>query len=228
MEGILMKRDDNHYTGEKKGAGSKVRYAMLIDLRRCIGCHACSVACKSENEVPVGVYRAWVKYIDKGRFPDVRRHFLPRLCNHCKEPSCIRVCPTGATYQRDDGSVLVENSKCIGCRACMTACPYDARFINPITHTADKCTFCVHRVDEGILPSCVQTCLGRARIFGDMNDPKSEISRYMAKNPTKQLNPATGNNPSVFYIGLEEYTESLRGGVTSMTGVEREIKQGGV
>ena len=218
-----MEKNENHYTGGKKGAGKEVRYGMLIDLRRCIGCHACSVACKSENDVPVGVYRAWVKYVDKGRFPDVSRHFLPRLCNHCENPSCVRVCPTQATFKREDGAVLVDNSKCIGCRSCMTACPYEARFINPDTHTADKCTFCVHRVDDGIVPSCVQTCIGVARIFGDMNDPRSEISRYLAKNPVMQLNPATGNNPSVFYIGLEEYTESLKGGVTSLAGVEREI-----
>jgi len=218
-----MKRNDQHYVGVKAGVGKDVRWGMVVDLRRCIGCHACSVACKAENEVPVGVYRAWVKYVDKGAYPNVTRQFLPRLCNHCKSPSCVRVCPTKATYKRGDGAVVVDNGLCIGCRSCMTACPYDARFINPVTDTADKCTFCVHRIEKGLLPACVQSCLGRARIFGDLNDPKSEISLYVAKNPVKQLKPSTGNDPSVFYIGLEEYVESMRGGVTSVTGVEREV-----
>lgn len=218
-----MKRNDQHYVGEKAGVGKDVRWGMVVDLRRCIGCHACSVACKAENEVPVGVYRAWVKYVDKGTYPNVTRQFLPRLCNHCKSPSCVRVCPTKATYKRGDGAVVVDNALCIGCRSCMTACPYDARFINPVTDTADKCTFCVHRIEKGLLPACVQSCLGRARIFGDLNDPKSEISLYVAKNPVKQLKPSTGNDPSVFYIGLEEFVESMRGGVTSVTGVEREV-----
>ncbi|MDH3975561.1 MAG: 4Fe-4S dicluster domain-containing protein [Deltaproteobacteria bacterium] len=217
-----MKRDDNHYTGGKKGAGSNVRFAMLIDLRRCIGCHACSVACKAEYEVPVGRYRSWVKYTDKGKYPNVVRQFLPRLCNHCEHAGCERVCPTSATYKRDDGTVQIEGSKCIGCKYCMLACPYEARFINPVTGTADKCSFCVHRVDEGIVPACVQTCIGEARIFGDVNDPKSEISEYISKHPVKVLNPASGNDPHVYYIGLDEYVESLKGGVTSMAGVDRE------
>lgn len=217
-----MKRDDEHYTGGKKGAGGNVRYGMVIDLRRCIGCHSCSVACKTEFEVPVGRYRSWVKYVDKGEYPNVVRHFLPRLCNHCKNASCERVCPTSATYKREDGTVQIDNSKCIGCKYCMIACPYEARFINPVTSTADKCSFCVHRVDKGMLPSRVQTCIGRARIFGDINDPNSEISKYIAKNPVKVLKPATGNDPHVFYIGLEEYVESLKGGVTSIAGVDRE------
>ena len=108
---FFMERDDQHYVGEKEGAGRKVRWGMVVDLRRCIGCHACSVACKAENEVPVGVYRAWVKYVDKGTYPNVTRQFLPRLCNHCKSPSCVRVCPTKATYKRGDGAVVVDNSK---------------------------------------------------------------------------------------------------------------------
>jgi len=223
-----MERDDQHYVGEMEGAGRKVRWGMVVDLRRCIGCHACSVACKAENEVPVGVYRAWVKYVDKGTYPNVTRQFLPRLCNHCKSPSCVRVCPTKATYKRGDGAVVVDNGKCIGCRSCMTACPYDARFLNAVTKTADKCTFCVHRIEKGLLPACVQSCLGRARIFGDLNDPGSEISLYVGKNPVKQLNPATGNDPSVFYIGLDEYVEALRGGITSMTGTEGSLEQKGV
>ena len=220
-----MNKNDEYYTGGKKGAGNSVRYGMLIDLRRCIGCHSCSIHCKTENEVPVGVYRAWVKYVDNGTYPDVRRNFLPRLCNHCEHPMCYRVCPTKATYKRDDGAVLIDNDKCIGCRSCITACPYDARFINPVTKTADKCTFCVHRVDKGLIPSCVQGCIGRARIFGDLNDPNSEISRYLAKNQAKQLNPATGNEPSVFYIGLDESVEEERGGVTSVAGVQREVRK---
>ncbi len=218
-----MEMNDQHYVGAKSGAGAGVRWGMVVDLRRCIGCHACSVACKIENDVPTGVFRAWVKYVDKGSYPGVRRDFLPRLCNHCEHPSCVRVCPTKATYKRDDGAVVVDNAKCIACRSCMTACPYDARFVNPVTRVADKCTFCAHRIEKGLQPACVQSCLGRARIFGDLNDRKSEIYACVSKNPVKQLNPATGNEPSVYYIELEENTESLRGGVTSMAGVDREV-----
>ena len=140
--------------------GHQTQYGMVIDTRRCSGCHACSVACKSEFDVPLGNTRSWVEFTEKGTYPNVSRSFLPRLCNQCSEPQCVSVCPTGATYQREeDGIVVVDPDVCIGCKYCMQACPYDARFINPKTGAADKCDFCLHRVSQGVVPSCVNTCV---------------------------------------------------------------------
>jgi len=184
--------------------GLKPNYGMLIDLRKCTGCHACSVACKAEFDVPLGATRSWVEYVEKGDFPNVRRSFLPRLCNHCSKPQCVDVCPTGATWKRaEDGIVVVDPDICIGCKYCIQACPYDARFINPVTGSADKCDFCLHRVSKGLEPSCVNTCIGRARVFGDLNDPKSEISKAIAKNPVTVLRPEMGTEPNVFYIAAD-------------------------
>jgi tetrathionate reductase subunit B len=186
----------------------KPRYGMLIDLRRCTGCHACSVACKSEFDVPLGSFRSWVEYVEKGTYPNVTRTFLPRLCNHCEQPPCVKVCPTGATWKREeDGIVVVDPDICIGCKYCIQACPYDARFLNPVTGAADKCDFCLHRVEKGLAPSCVNTCVGGARIFGDLNDPESEISKLVATNPVTVLRPEQGTEPNVFYIGLDQADE---------------------
>jgi tetrathionate reductase subunit B len=184
--------------------GKPVHYGMVIDIHRCSGCHACSVACKAEFDVPLGATRSWVEYVEKGTYPDAQRSFLPRLCNHCSEPQCVDVCPTGATYKRgEDGIVVVDEDTCIGCKYCMQACPYDARFINPITGSADKCDFCLHRVKGGMVPSCVNTCQGRARVFGDLNDPNSEVSRLIASNPVTVLRQEMGTKPNVFYIGAD-------------------------
>ncbi len=184
--------------------GHRPHYGMLIDLRKCTGCHACSVACKAEFDVPLGVTRSWVEYVEKGDYPNVQRSFLPRLCNHCSKPQCVDVCPTGATWKRaEDGIVVVDPDVCIGCKYCIQACPYDARFINPVTGTADKCDFCLHRVAQALEPSCVNTCIGRARIFGDLNDPDSEISKMIASNPVTVLRPEMGTEPNVFYIAAD-------------------------
>jgi tetrathionate reductase subunit B len=187
-----------------KTSKRQVQYAMVIDTRRCIGCHACTVACKSENDVPLGDNRCWVEYVEKGEFPNVDRSFLPRLCNHCSEPACVDVCPTGATYKREeDGIVVVDSDICIGCKYCIHACPYDARYLNPNTGSVDKCDFCLHRVSQGLVPSCVNTCQGRARIFGDINDPESEVSTLLAQNSYTVLHKAMGTQPNVFYIGAD-------------------------
>lgn len=186
--------------------GQQVRYAMVIDLRKCIGCHACSVACKSENNVPLGVWRSWVKQVERGRFPNTQRHLLPRLCNHCDRPACVEACPTQSAYQRDDGVVLVREERCIGCKLCMAACPYNARFLHPEDRIVNKCTFCVHRVDEGVVPACVNTCQGNARIFGDLNDSDSEVARLVAREPVQVLKPELGTKPRVFYIGADTGT----------------------
>jgi len=188
-------------SGEAGGGKRRVRYAMVIDLRRCIGCHSCSVACKAENDVPLEVFRSWVKIIQKGHYPNVSRSFLPCLCNNCETPICLRNCPVQATWQREDGIVMVNPHRCIGCKYCMASCPYDVRYINPLKRIVQKCTFCDHRVDAGLLPACVETCLGRARIFGDMNDPNSEVSRMLSTNAVHVLKPEMGTNPRVFYVG---------------------------
>lgn len=188
------------------------QYAMVIDARRCIGCHSCTVACKVENDVPTGVNRSWVEYTEKGIFPDVNRSFLPRLCNHCSVPQCVSVCPTGATYKRpEDGIVVIDSGVCIGCKYCILACPYDARFLNPHTHFADKCDFCIHRVSQGVQPACVETCIGGARLFGDISDHDSTLSRLVANNPVTVLRREMGTVPNVYYIGADYADESDNG-----------------
>lgn len=175
-------------------------YGFVIDNRKCIGCHACSVACKSENEVPLSVNRTWVKYVETGRFPDSRRHFQVTRCNHCANPPCVRICPTEAMYQRADGIVEFDNSVCIGCKACMQACPYDAIYIDPNTNTAAKCHYCAHRTEIGLEPACVVVCPEHAIISGDMNDPSTEISHLLATQKVTVRKPEQGTAPKLFYI----------------------------
>jgi len=184
-------------------AGEGPRYAMVIDLRRCFGCHACSVACKAEQDVPLGFFKSWVMISERGTYPLVRRQFLPVLCNHCDNPPCVKACPTRATKQRKDGIVTQELQSCIGCKYCLQACPYSIKYVDPRTETAQKCDFCMHRVQQGLLPACVNTCNARARIFGDINDPDSAVSRLIARNPVQTLRPEFGTEPRVFYIGLD-------------------------
>lgn len=197
------KRKDPAYLGQPGK-----RWAMLIDLRKCVGCQACTAACKIENDIPDGHFRTWVPDVELGTLPHTRRAFLPRLCNHCARPSCIEVCPAGATWQREDGVVEIDYDLCWGCGSCVDACPYDARFINPVTRTADKCTFCSQRIDQGLLPACVETCIGGARQFGDLNDPDDPVARQIQSEPVQVLKPETGNEPRVFYIGLPHALQS--------------------
>ena len=182
---------------------SKVRWGMLIDMRRCIGCHACSVACKSENAVPLGVWRGWLKVIEKGTYPRVTLSFLPLMCNNCKNPICLRNCPTQATYQREDGVVMVDPHRCIGCKYCIASCPYDVRYLNPAKKIVQKCQWCNHRVDAGLEPACVNSCPTRAMVFGDLNDPRSEISRTLATNAVSVLKPEKDTSPQVYYISAD-------------------------
>ncbi|HEX9719452.1 MAG TPA: 4Fe-4S dicluster domain-containing protein [Ramlibacter sp.] len=196
------------------------RWGMLIDTRRCIGCQACTIACSMENVLPEGQFRtsAATYAVTNGK-GQTGMSMLPRLCNHCEEPPCIPVCPVGATFKGKDGVVLVDADRCVGCGYCVQACHYEARFINHDTGKADKCTFCSHRVEAGLLPACVETCVGGARVFGDLNDPASTISRRMqaAQGKTSVLKPEAGTRPSVFYIGLDK---ELNGRVTGASATE--------
>ncbi|MBC7170918.1 MAG: 4Fe-4S dicluster domain-containing protein, partial [Polyangiaceae bacterium] len=177
-----------------------MNYGFVIDNRSCIGCHACSTACKSENQVPLGVYRTWVKYTETGTYPDTQRHFQVTRCNHCANPPCVRICPTGAMYQRDDGIVEFNSDACIGCKACMQACPYDAIHIDPAVGTASKCHFCAHRVEIGLEPACVVVCPTHAIIAGDLDDPDSEISHVVARQKVSVRKPEQGTAPKLFYV----------------------------
>ena len=179
-------------------------YGFAIDLRKCIGCHACTIACKAEHEIPIGVNRCWVKTVEKGTFPDTRRFFFPVLCNQCDDAPCARICPTNALYRRRDGIVDLHGDSCIGCRACMVACPYDQLFIDPNTHTAEKCNFCANRVENDLLPACVSVCPTECRIFGDLDDPASEVARIANAGAIAVRKPEKGTIPKVFYLGAEE------------------------
>ena len=182
----------------------KPHYGMVIDLRRCVGCHACTAACKMENNVPEKFFRSWVVEADKGSYPNVTRVKLPRLCNQCVQAPCEQVCPVKATHRDEGGIVVVDQKKCIGCRYCMSACPYDARFLNPKKGTAEKCDLCINRVKGGLLPACVSTCIAHARFFGDLNDPNSDVSRLLNEHPAQVLRREMGTKPSVYYIGLDD------------------------
>ncbi|MHB1664663.1 MAG: 4Fe-4S dicluster domain-containing protein [bacterium] len=204
---------------EIKESHPKHHWAMVMDLRKCVGCQSCVVACKSENNVPVGVFRTVVDVMDTGHMeqdpkgivitdegnfsPNVKKIMLPRICNHCDHPPCVEVCPVKATFKRQDGLVLINFCECIGCGTCIQSCPYNMRFFNPVMHTADKCTFCVHRLDQGLEPACVMSCVGRARVFGDRLDPKSEVSKLLASFPTSRLLFEMGTIPQIFYIDLD-------------------------
>ena len=177
--------------------------AFVIDQGRCIGCHACTVACKVEHGVELGVFRTWVKYIERGEFPDTRRHFAVLRCNHCTDAPCVEVCPVRSLYKREDGIVDFDPERCIGCKACMNACPYDALYIDPDSHTAAKCNFCAHRVELDLKPSCEVVCPVGAIISGDVEDPDSEVSRLLGTAPSAVRGAEQGTGPNVYYLGAD-------------------------
>jgi dimethyl sulfoxide reductase iron-sulfur subunit len=199
------------------------RWGMVIDLERCVGCNACTLACKIENGTPPDVYYTRVYTEEAGTYPDVQTTFVPALCNHCEDAPCVKVCPTGASYRREDGIVLIDQEKCIGCRFCMMACPYNERFyirkgaleggyFGERTDfedakwsffqegTVHKCTFCAHRVDQGLEPACVVTCPTDARVFGDLEDEESLVSTLIRERGGHTAKPEARTKPSVYYL----------------------------
>jgi Fe-S-cluster-containing dehydrogenase component len=203
-------------------------YGMGIEIDRCIGCNRCVEACKAENHVPPEpfFFRTWVeRYVVTKQGSEVRcisvdprrgeaasdvpeqdvlrSFFVPKLCNHCANPPCVQVCPVGATFSTRDGVVLVDDKRCIGCRYCIHACPYGARFLNHRTNTADKCTFCFHRVSKGLQPACVEVCPTQARIFGDLRSRASRLVRFQRMNKIHVLKPDLNTEPKVYYAQLD-------------------------
>ena len=180
-----------------------MRYGFLIDQHRCIGCHACTVACKEEHNIPLGVNRTWVKYVEKGVYPDTRRHFAVLRCNHCDDAPCIEICPTVALFRRPDGIVDFDNERCIGCKSCMQACPYDALYIDPDRNTAAKCNFDASRVEMGYKPACEVVCPTQAILSGDLDDADSTISKRIAMEKVSVRKAEKGTKPKLFYAGVD-------------------------
>ena len=182
------------------------RYAIVIDLRKCVGCDACTVACRTEWDVPLGHARTWVEQTNiVGEFPNVSASPWVAQCNHCDEPACIAPCPTGATFQLKNGIVKVDTALCIGCGLCVDACPYDARYVNPETNKVDKCDFCEARLEEGLLPACVTTCTTNAKFFGDLEDRNSKVYKMVYEQGAwRNQNENASIGPNVYYLGTEE------------------------
>ena len=198
-----------------------MRYGMVIDLQKCTGCNACTIACRAEHGTPANVHFHKVIKYEAGTYPNAKMKFLPMPCMHCQDPPCQKVCPTGATFIQPDGLVLIDAAKCIGCRACMVACPYESRqFLWEIKNyfpgslptpyekikqngfekgTVVKCNFCLHRLEDGRLPACVTTCPSEARTFGDLDDPESEVSRLIVLHRGTPFRDELGTQPSVHY-----------------------------
>lgn len=204
-------------------------YGMLIDLRKCSACQSCAINCKVENNVPVGTFWREITMVTEGSFPNLKSLPVNMACQHCDNAPCVNVCPVTATYKREDGIVVQDYDKCVGCKYCMVACPYEARsfnwekpfkdghptYLNPDVpvrpkHVVEKCTFCVHRADAGKPgPACVEACPTRALVFGDIDDPTSEIAKLIKSTGATVLHPEFGTKPRVYFVGLPA---SLGGG----------------
>ncbi len=185
------------------------RYAMVIDQERCVGCQSCTVACKSEWDVPLGKARTRVRPAGvRGQYPNFTSAFFASQCNQCERPACLPACPTGATYQDANGIVRVIRDLCIGCGSCAAACPYGARYVDSARGVVDKCDFCAPRLEHGLEPACVATCPAKAKIFGDLEDTRSDVFRLVYQGSARRLeSSAIAIGPNVFYTGKEEHFE---------------------
>lgn len=240
VEGTSSERSDTTSVKSIEGFGTvpdnNKRYAMVIDIGACIGCRKCAWACKEENNIPDSISPPWIEIFEmesesgvperplpgqRGNTsyteaPKEGKYYLPVHCNHCANPPCVKVCPTGATFQDEDGMVLMNYERCIGCRLCVIACPYNARrfnlfkpeeitTLNPLVPVhqigvTEKCSFCVHRVRRGKLPRCVEVCPVQAKHFGDLNDTKSSIYNLIKTNPNFKLVEESNTDPQIWYI----------------------------
>ena len=194
-----------------------MQLGFVIDHSKCIGCHACTVACKSENDVPLGSFRTWVKYTETGTFPANKRNFAVLRCNQCVDPPCVEICPTVALTKGDNGIVDIDPKWCVGCKSCTMACPYDSIYINPNKGTAEKCHFCANRVEEGLAPACVSVCPTEALIPGDFDDPKSRVHQMLEAGGLTARKTEAMTKPSVYYkeaapAGLDPINTSPTGG----------------
>jgi tetrathionate reductase subunit B len=219
--------------GAGKGEGEEAAYnwedysyAYLIDTTKCIGCGMCVQACKRENAVPDGFFRTWVERYRIGEggrvevdspngalngfqptnvdFKVTKGLFVPKMCNHCQDTPCTQVCPVGASYTTKDGVVLVDHSHCIGCGYCVQACPYGSRYIHPVTHVADKCTWCYHRITKGLKPACVLACPVGARAFGNMKNSEDGVRKIIATERVSILQPELLTRPRCYYRGIDK------------------------
>ncbi len=225
--GEVLEKFQNWVLGENYKPAEH-HWGMGIDINKCIGCGRCAAACKNENDVPREpfFFRTWVeryRIFEDGEvaidspngavdgfknFPDsdkkiVRSFFVPKICNHCENPPCVQVCPVGATFKTPDGVILVDPGYCIGCRYCIQACPYGARFLDPETRTAEKCTFCYHRVVKGMTTACVEACPTQARIFGELDKKASPLVRFRRMNKINVLKPSLNTEPKVYYANFD-------------------------
>ena len=207
--------------GQRGEAPAKQRAGMVVDLDRCIGCHSCSVACKTEHSVPLGGFRTRVRYLER---PDrLTLAFLPLLCMQCQDAPCMKACPTEALSRGEDGRVEIDKSKCCGNKACIAACPYQAIYIDEATGTADKCDFCTHRTELGLDPACVSACPTEALRFGDLDDPEDPVARYAEERGAKAFKEEAGTLPSVVYVSHEKWMEEAAKSGIQISSEDRDL-----
>lgn len=175
------------------------RYGMVIDTTKCVGCEDCVAACKTENQTPEGFSRDWITQTAEGKFPNINLEIRSERCNHCEDAPCVDACPTGASHYHEGGIVLVTHNECIGCKACVASCPYDARYVHPAGYV-DKCTFCVHRVEKGETTACAAVCPTHCIHFGDFDDPNSEVSKLLNSRRHHALKTSAGTKPKIYYL----------------------------
>jgi tetrathionate reductase subunit B len=192
------------------------QYGIVVDLRRCAGCHACTVSCKSEHNVPLGVFRTKVNSFEFGTYPKVKRSFIPMMCNQCEDAPCLSACPTESIARDENGVVYINEETCTGLTSCIPACPYDAIYLHPETGVAEKCDFCRERLHSNLEPSCVMSCPTDAFLFGDLSNPHSLISKFIQEHDVQRLKEEEGTKPNVFYFHLNDQVEKEIKGVHPM------------